>query len=124
MILIGDEIDPFDSATIRASMGSVFSLTFARTTPEHFGAWVAESGIQLIGTAPGASVSYKNHRFVRPTVLMIGSERQGMPSEMSNLCREVVSLPMVGQLDSLNVSVAAAIILYEILDQLHPLRPP
>lgn len=123
MIFVGDDIDPFDAATIRASMGSIFSLTFARTTPAELERWIIENNINLVGAAPGASLTYRQHRFERPTVLLIGSERKGLTVELSRLCHHIVSLPMTGQLDSLNVSVAAAVVLYEILAQLQP-QPP
>lgn len=118
IIFIGDDLDPFDPATIRASMGSIFSLTFARTNTSEFAKWIQENDLKLVGTAPGAAVKYNEHRYDQPTVLLIGSERKGMPEECARLCTHTVSIPMSGQLDSLNVSVATSVILYEMFNQL------
>jgi TrmH family RNA methyltransferase len=50
-------------------------------------------------------------------VLVMGSERQGMPGALLKACKRVVSIPMNGISDSLNIAVATAIILYEVFDQ-------
>jgi TrmH family RNA methyltransferase len=55
-----------------------------------------------------------------PLVLLMGSERQGLSAEQQAICDLMVRIPMVGQSDSLNLSVATAVVLYEIFRQTHP----
>jgi tRNA G18 (ribose-2'-O)-methylase SpoU len=55
-------------------------------------------------------------------VLLMGSERQGLPPACLEACDEVVSIAMAGRSDSLNLSIAAGVVLYEIYYQRHPRR--
>ena len=59
------------------------------------------------------SKDYRDIDFTRPTAIVMGNEKHGVSDEALALCDEVVTIPMVGAVESLNVSVAAALILYE-----------
>jgi TrmH family RNA methyltransferase len=65
------------------------------------------------GTSPGAATDYRAARYARPLVLVLGSERNGLDPAQLGACDEVVRIPMRGRGDSLNLAVAAGLLLYE-----------
>ena len=76
-----------------------------------------EKGLWVYGTAATGSSDLWHTDFTGPLALVIGSEGDGMGRLVSESCDFIVSLPMKGQLSSLNASAAAAITMYEILRQ-------
>lgn len=117
LILLGDAVDPYDPATVRATMGAIFSVRFARTTPLLFTDWLRRQGATLVGTSPHAPQDYQQVRYPRPLVVWMGGERQGLSPEQQNACNLMVRIPMAGRSDSLNVAVATGVMLYEVFNQ-------
>lgn len=118
-LLLGPSIDPYDPTTVRATMGAHFNLRFARMGYVAFRAWKRKTGAQVIGTSPHAKQDYRAASYCGPTVLFLGSEQKGMTPEQMALCDAMVRIPMVGRSDSLNVGVAASLVLYEVFHQRH-----
>jgi len=117
LILLDHSTDPYDLTALRASTGAVFSQRLARAALPEFAAWKKSAGAPVIGTSGSASASYREFRYPDPLVLLMGSERQGLQPEHHALCDQVVSIPMVGRSDSLNLSIATGVVLYEIFHQ-------
>jgi len=117
IILLGQSTDPYDPAAVKASMGAIFSLVIAQADWKIFHAWQRNQNLTLTGTSDRAETDYKAVHYTRPLVLLMGSERHGLPDEMLEACDHVVSIPMQGRSDSLNLAVATGIMLYEIYDQ-------
>jgi TrmH family RNA methyltransferase len=115
VILVGETTDPFSLETVRATMGSVFSVPVARAAPEAFLAWKAKAGAMVVGTHLKGSVDYRTPNYKgRPVVLLMGNEQQGLPDELAKACDELVRIPQAGRADSLNLSVATGVMLYEV----------
>ena len=76
-----------------------------------------KAGLWVVGSAGDASCSYTDADFGVPLCLVLGSEGAGIRKLVKQKCDYLVHLPMLGQIDSLNVSVAAGILLYEVLRQ-------
>ena len=76
-----------------------------------------KAGVWVVGSAEDASCSYTDTDFKVPLCLVLGSEGTGIRRLVKQKCDYLVHLPMLGQIDSLNVSVAAGILLYEVLRQ-------
>ena len=76
-----------------------------------------KAGIWVIGSAGDASCSYTDANFRVPLCLVLGSEGEGIRRLVKQKCDDLVRLPMLGKIESLNVSVAAGILLYEVLRQ-------
>lgn len=114
ILLIGDSTDPYDPTAIRASMGTLFAHHIARLTAQEFIDWQASRQIPLVATSDQAEADYHGFSYPDPLVLLMGSERQGLPQELMDLCQNIVRIPMNGIADSLNLSVATAVFLYEI----------
>ena len=109
--------DPYDPTALRASMGAVFSQGLVKTTTDQFKEWKQNSGISVVGTSGESNQDYHLIDYPDPLVVLMGSERQGLTPEQIGICDSLVRIPMVGQSDSLNLSVATAVILYEVFNQ-------
>ena len=117
VILLDQSTDPFDPTAIRSSMGSIFALEVIKTSFEDFAAWKKRYNYSVVGTSDKAETDYYDCVYPHPFVLFMGSERQGLQDNHIQLCDQMVSIPMVGQSDLLNLAVATAIVLYEVFNQ-------
>jgi len=117
IILLGDSTDPYDPATVRAGMGAMFTQRFVRTTPDELVRWKEPRKWLLVGTSPAASVDYREFDYTTaPIILLMGSERKGLSPQLQSMCDAVVRIPMVGESDSLNISIATGVMLYEVFN--------
>ena len=117
-ILLGDSIDPFDPAVVRATMGALFKQTLVRTTAEQLRRWARINNIQVIGVSPDGAEDYREVMYTRPAVLMLGGERKGLTDEQRGMCNRIVRIPMVEGMDSLNLAVAGSLLMYEVFRSL------
>lgn len=117
LILAGNCTDPYDPTAIRASMGAVFNKKFVKSNLDDLVKIIRSQTISAYGTSDAAATYYREVEYPPDMLLIMGSERQGIPDQLSALCKSMVSLPMKGVCDSLNLAVATGVILYEILDQ-------
>jgi TrmH family RNA methyltransferase len=113
-LLLDPTTDPFDPVTVRASMGAVLALPLARMTAAHLAAWKRRTGVLVVGSSPDAPRDFRAVPRRRPTVLVLGCERQGMSRSQRRICDLTVSIPMAPGCDSLNVGVAAGILLFAV----------
>ena len=106
--------DPFSAKALRGAMGSTFRLPvwMNRDFPQTV-AWCREHSIQIVCADAAARRSYLEIDWQKPTALVMGTESAGLtPAEVS-AADQVVSIPMKGPTESLNVAVAAGILLFE-----------
>ena len=105
-------------AACKASAGAVEHLPVARV--RNLADWLAEaklSGAWIYGAAADAPKRYSDLDWVGRAVLVLGSEGKGIRPRVASRCDELVSIPTKGRVGSLNVSVAAAVILFEAVRQ-------
>jgi 23S rRNA (guanosine2251-2'-O)-methyltransferase len=103
-------------AVCKASAGAVEHLPVARV--RNLADWLAEAKHQeawVYGAAAGARVPYDRPDYRGRVALVLGSEGRGLRARVANGCDELVSLPSLGQVGSLNVATAAAALVYGIL---------
>ena len=114
VVLVGPAADPFDPAAVKASMGALFAVPVARAadTAELF-AWAAGSGVSVTTTSAKAERSFWEAGYPRPLVLLLGSEGAGLPDDVLAAGDEQVRIPMTGTAESLNLAVAAGLLLYQ-----------
>jgi TrmH family RNA methyltransferase len=117
MILLDSKTDPYHPVAVRATMGSLFAQRFVRATLPELLAWKQRHGCLLVGTSPSAPADYDSIRYRPPVLLYLGWEREGISQDHQALCDVMVKIPMVGGCDSLNLAVAAGVMLYEIFNQ-------
>ncbi len=122
VILLDHCTDPYDPSAIRASMGTVFNQGLIKMSTNEFVHWAKNHHIPLVGTSDAATVNYRSYAYSNNTVLVMGSEREGMPDDLKESCDVVVSIPMMGSADSLNLGVATSIVLYEMAHKLQMLE--
>jgi TrmH family RNA methyltransferase len=116
--ILGETADPYGPASVRASLGSILGHRLIKCDIPGLAWWASCVGATLVGTSPRADKSYRELQYRRPTVLMLGSEANGLTDEEMASCHEIVSIPMSGRRDSLNVAVAGAVVLYEVFHQI------
>jgi RNA methyltransferase, TrmH family len=114
VMLIGNCCDPYSHESVRASMGSIFSVPLARIGEERFPSWAGAWRGDVVGTHLEAREDFRSVRYRRPALLVMGSEGPGLSPAAAKTCSRLVKIPMAGRLDSLNLAVATALMLYEI----------
>jgi 23S rRNA (guanosine2251-2'-O)-methyltransferase len=103
-------------AAAKTSAGAVEHLAIARTrNVADFLARAKEAGAWVYGAEAGSPVSYDEPDYSGKVVLVMGSEGKGIRPRVAEACDQLISLPVLGRVESLNISTAAAAILYEIL---------
>jgi TrmH family RNA methyltransferase len=118
VVVSGHSADLYDPRTIRASQGSIFAIPVVRASgPPAIADWLASSPIRptVIGTDPERGTSIGAATLTAPVALIAGNERTGMSHAFRALCDELVTIPLPGSADSLNLSAAVSIVLYEML---------
>ena len=114
MILIGNYCDPYQREAVRATMGSLFAVPLVKVERAAFIDWARSWPGDRIGTHLDAGSDYRDGSYEGPSLLIMGREGPGMSEEVAAVCNHLVKIPMAGKLDSLNLAVATALMLYEI----------
>jgi TrmH family RNA methyltransferase len=118
LLLLESSADPFSPGAVRASMGTLFWLKVAEASFADFAAWSQRHGYHVYGTSAHAALDYRQvSSYAWPRILLLGSEREGLTQEQMQICELVVRLPMRGRATSLNLGVAAGVMLYAMLEQ-------
>lgn len=119
LLLLDNAADPYQPGAVRASMGALFWQPLVQASFTEFLAWARQGGYHLYGTSAHGREDYRQGvRYQRPCILLLGSERQGLSAEQSAACELLLRLPMRGKSTSLNLAVAAGVMLYAMLEQL------
>lgn len=113
LFLLDGGVDLYHPSVVRSSMGTLFWIPVVQASFEEFVQWARDQGQQLIGTSARADVDYRTLVPQLPWVLVLGTEQKGLAPEQTNACDVTVSLPMKGRVSSLNLAVAAGVLLYQ-----------
>jgi TrmH family RNA methyltransferase len=115
VVLIGDTSDPFAPTAVKASMGSLFAVDVAHTPGlGEFFDWTTQHGIRVVATSGYATDEHWDVDYPAPLAMLLGSEGAGLPADALKRSDQQVRIPMVGTAESLNLSVAASVMLYEV----------
>jgi RNA methyltransferase, TrmH family len=118
LFLLDGGVDPFHPSSIRASMGTLFWKPLVQVSFDEFAKWAKKNGYRLVGSSAHASSDYRDYRSNgQPTILVLGSEQKGLLPEQLSACDVVLSMPMMGHASSLNLAVAAGVLLYQMLEK-------
>jgi TrmH family RNA methyltransferase len=121
VILTGRSTDPYHPIAVRGSLGAVFSQRLVRASQADVSRWLPRSGCTVVGTTPDGDVDYREADYAsKPVAILGGNERVGISKEQAALCDQLVRVPMAGYVESLNLSVATALVLFEVLRQREP----
>ena len=115
VILSGDSTDVFAPVAVKASMGSIFSVPIVQAPDiDQVLAWSLEQGIHLVGTSGYAEATHWDLDLPRPLGIVLGNEGDGLPDELFEKMDSTVRIPMTGTVESLNLGIAAALLMYEV----------
>jgi TrmH family RNA methyltransferase len=103
----------FNPNIVRASLGTLFTVPWVQCSSEEFQAYLKSSSIRLFATDLDGAVSYLEEDYTGPTAILMGTEATGISRSWRSIAHSRIKIPMAGQIDSMNVSVAAAIMLFE-----------
>lgn len=115
VILIGPSADPYDPVAVKASMGALFTVPVAAApSADEFLRWAAAARVTVAAASGRATVSCWAADLRPPLALLLGSEGSGLPDDLLAAADIQVAIPMTGTAESLNLAVAAGILLYEL----------
>jgi TrmH family RNA methyltransferase len=119
VLLIGHGVDPWDPKTIRASLGGIFFtvpvLLESFNELEEFVASVKiHCDLKVYGTDSQGAASLVSMSLKRPLMLILGNEAKGMSQALKALCDNIVSIPVSGAVNSMNIASAASVFMWEV----------
>lgn len=119
VFIVGHGIDYHDPKVIRSSLGSVFHSQIVNIeSMDQLQQWIHEqkknSNIQIVGTDSTGTVSLLHNELKKPIVLILGNEAKGMSVGLKEICDYITKIPISGNVNSLNVSCAGSIFLWDI----------
>jgi len=112
-VLVAGGVDLYSPQVVRNSTGVVFSLPTFVAREEVVLDWLVQHRIPMLATTPHTHLSYWDVDLRGPVAIVMGTEHQGLSQVWLERATQRVKIPMQGQADSLNVSVTAALMLYE-----------
>lgn len=113
VVLAADTTDPFSRRVVRASRGAVFTVPIAiHPDSAHIIREAHAHGIQVIGTSANADCDYTDIDFSKPTMIIVGNEHTGISDTVREHADTVARIPMRGKINSLNIAVAASVMMY------------
>ncbi len=116
LVLLEGGVDLYHPKVVRGSMGALFWVPVVRTTFDDFASWGKSSSFHLIGTSAHgetdlSSLELNNKKWI----LLLGNEQKGLSREQIAACDDLVAIPMHGRGRSLNLAVAAGVLLYGLM---------
>ena len=109
--------DLYNPNLIRSSIGAIFTVPTVACSSEECIAFLKDGGVQILTAQLQDSNLYYDQDMTRPTAIVMGTEATGLSDVWRKAADAHIRIPMLGQLDSLNVSVSAAILMYEAVRQ-------
>lgn len=122
LFLSNDTVDLDHPKVLRASAGEWFRLNMSMSNdlPSLLKSY-QKQGCQMVATLPQANLNYWDLDFTHPTIILMGNEGNGLSQELVNMADKQVKIPLLGGVESLNVAIATALLLYEYQRQIYRL---
>ncbi|MGI5817214.1 MAG: TrmH family RNA methyltransferase [Armatimonadota bacterium] len=120
LVAAGTCVDLFDPKVVRATAGSIFHVPVINNAPPlDLIAWAREAGVRTVAGCLEDARPYTAIRYPERTMVMVGNEANGLREDVAKRADLRAYIPMPGRAESLNVTVAAGIVIWEILRQRH-----
>ncbi len=113
VIIANPKTDLYNPNTVRSSVGCLFTNQIASGTTEEVIQFLKDKNIAIFGATLQNSTSYHSQDYTTPAALVVGTEATGLTQVWRDKATQNIIIPMQGEIDSMNVSVAAAILLFE-----------
>ena len=117
LLVCDPRVDPWNPNVVRASRGAVFSVPVLECENAAALEWLRRAGIQILAATPSADAVYSDIDLRQPTAIAVGTEDEGLTDFWMSHADVKVRIPMTGTVNSLNVSVSTALIVYEAVRQ-------
>lgn len=108
-----DSVHPYHPKVVKGSMGSSFRVPSFRGEIAPFLKSLKEKSYEIVGTASVGGISYDQWSPKEKFALLLGGEASGLPVNLLSTVDTTLSIPLSGQVESLNVAVAGAVLLFE-----------
>ncbi|HEX9839382.1 MAG TPA: RNA methyltransferase [Anaerolineales bacterium] len=117
-ILVCDpRVDAYSPNVVRASRGAIFTVPVVETTSAQALVFLQKRSIQVLAATPSAAAEYTQQDLRSPLAIAVGTEDEGLSEFWLSQADLKVKIPMMGKVNSLNVSVSTALIVYEAVRQ-------
>ena len=113
VIIANPKTDLYNPNIVRSSVGCLFTNQIAMATTEETINFLIQNKINFYSATLQNSTSYHTQDFTQPTALVVGTEAIGLTKPWLDQATQNIIIPMQGEIDSMNVSVAAAILIFE-----------
>ncbi len=110
-------VDLYNPNVIRSSLGAIFTIPVVTGSSSNLLPWLKASQCRIVASTPVDALDYHSADYQGPIAIVLGSEKDGLPQEWLEAADEKIKIPMLGQMDSLNVSTSGAVLIYEALRQ-------
>ena len=117
VILCDGCTDIHNPNVVRASIGTLFVVPVVEAGSDETREWLNAQGVQIVSATPQGEAEYTEVDMRGPTAIVVGAEQQGLSERWLTGGSRNVTIPMLGQADSLNVAAATSVLLYEALRQ-------
>ncbi len=117
VLIANPKTDMYNPNIIRSSVGCIFTTQIATGSTSEILHFLKENNIDLYGAALTASVAYQTVNYTKSSAIIVGTEATGLTDEWLLNTTQNIIIPMKGEIDSMNVSVSAAIIIFEAIRQ-------
>ncbi len=116
VLLSNDCTDPYSPKCVRSSMGSFFNIDVIENFSHKKLISLKNETALLCGALESDSINYTEVDFTEPCIIIVGNEANGVSQELLGVSKHII-IPIIGGAESLNVSIAAAIMMYEAVRQ-------
>lgn len=113
VLIANPRTDMYNPNIIRSSIGCIFTNTIATGSTDEIIDFLKKNNIHIYGAALQASVYYHTINYTKPSAIVVGTEDKGLSEEWLKNTNQNIKIPMGGAIDSMNVSVAAGILIFE-----------
>lgn len=113
VVLLGECTDPYAPAAVKSSMGSIFAVPVVAVPVADGLAWARDNGLRLLATSGYAAADVWDVDLTGGSLVLLGNEGDGLADATLAAADERVRIPMTGTAESLNLAVAASVVLFE-----------
>ncbi|MDC1336635.1 RNA methyltransferase, partial [Flavobacteriaceae bacterium] len=117
LIIANPKTELYNPNAIRSSLGSIFTMQIATASTDEIIRFLKKNNIKIFSTFVENSKNYLNINYKQACAIIVGAESSSLSKSWLLESDELISIPMKGEMDSLNLSVSAAIVIFEGLKQ-------
>ena len=119
IFLLKGTVDPYNEKCVRSTMSALCNIPiFEDVTLSEFYDLIKDNTIKTYVTSLENAKSYHTISYAKRTMIILGNEGNGVSREIIEMCDQAITIPMYGDIESLNVSIAAALCMYKVREQI------